>query len=221
MEHCRGNETFCEIAPQDELWLWDGVEAPEGFYQGAWADNWIGSVDSTVFNAVVFVLVVLFIIIRSSNKRGFVLSENGYATTIGLILWISTLYHMIYGEMSVFNYNWDVIGIFDFGETPDERNLGWDAPIINTYEITVAGTFLVFGRFVPSLLGYSVGNDPGPAMTWLIFTSNLFIAFYAFPLIFFMLGPPAWLISYFVLIDTFALIALAPFVWNFFFTWWD
>ena len=148
--------------------------------------------------AVLIVMTVIFLLLQVS-RRGLFSNEIYYYRTVGAIFWLSTTWHLLYGEASFFAY--DSSDLFYIGDS-DTTDLGWNGVLLNTYEITVAGTFILLGILIPSLLFSSNLSSP----SYVPLLSRIFGFLYFIPIIF--NGRVG--MGYFEFLDFVAFIWLAP-----------
>ena len=166
------------------------------------------------------IIVVFFLFIRSWRGRPSIFQDGGeYALHMGLVLFLSTLWHFWYGEASIYAYidtpgfSWTDMDTWYFlaDDGVKSSDLGYEGILINTYEITVAATFLIFGVLVPSFL-FNLDIYTGIAETWLRLLSGLGVLLYALSPAFVFDSSSNATISYFQGLDFIFLIAFAFFV---------
>ena len=165
------------------------------------------------------VLIVGAFVVRTIQGRpGLWSDEKEYALCMGAVLFLSTLWHFWFGEASVYAYveegceSFGCLFSINSGEyaylTEDStRDLGWDGALINSYEITVVATFLIFGVLIPSIF-FPLELETGVAMTNLRLWSLISAFAYALPLLVSALAEP----SYFQVLDMVSLFIWFPFV---------
>jgi len=124
--------------------------------------------ESSQFQILAVIFVVFFFILRSWNGRpGFWQDEYEYSLLVGTSLFLLALSRFWYGEASVSAY----------GESCCSLTLDiW----LNSYEITVALTFLIFGVFIPSFF-FPLQLETGPSMTLLRLISTFSFFVYLLP----------------------------------------
>lgn len=170
------------------------------------------------------VIGVAFVARAFTGRPGLWADEKEYALFMGAVLFLSTLWHFWFGEASVYAYVEDGCESFgclfsiNSGEyvylTEDStRDLGWDGALINSYEITVVLTFLIFGVLIPSVF-FPLELETGVAMTNLRLWSLVSVFAYAMPLLISQLADP----SYFQVLDMVSLFIWFPFVIGL--VWW-
>tara|TARA_B110000858_G_scaffold166990_1_gene194609 strand:+ start:1228 stop:1851 length:624 start_codon:yes stop_codon:yes gene_type:complete len=165
------------------------------------------------------IVVLFFLFIRSWRGRPSIFQDGGeYALHMGLVLFLSTLWHFWYGEASIYAYidvsgfSWSDMDTWYFmaEEGTKSTDLGVEGVFINTYEITVASTFLIFGVIVPSFL-FNMDIYTGIAETWLRLLSGIAAVLYALSPALIFGSNSNTTVSYFQALDFFFLIAFGFF----------
>ncbi len=122
--------------------------------------------DSSMFQILAVIFVVFFFILRSWNGRpGFWQDEYEYSLFVGTSLFLLTLSRFWYGEASASAYD----------------NLTDTDALLNSYELTIAFTFLIFGVLIPSFF-FPLQLETGPSMTLLRLISSFSFFVYILPL---------------------------------------
>lgn len=182
-------------------------------------------VSPEAFAITSLIIVVFFLFIRSWRGRPSIFQDGGeYALHMGLVLFLSTLWHFWYGEASIYAYyettgfSWTNMDTWYFMAEDGSKStdLGFEGILINTYEITVAATFLIFGVVVPSIL-FGTTLSTGITETWLRLLSAIGLILYALPFADItqkaVFSSSESLVSYFQFLDFLFLIAFAFFVY--------